>query len=53
MAITINQQSVISSLGKLLVVVLLFLALIVAELFGLTAAATAINNAILATVQDP
>ncbi|NRD79445.1 hypothetical protein HPT25_18955 [Bacillus sp. BRMEA1] len=49
----ISTDSVITSLGKLLVVVLLFLALIVAELFGLNAAATAINNAILATVRDP
>lgn len=47
------NQSVVSTLGKLLVVVLLFLALLVAELFGLTDAATAINNAIVATVQDP
>ena len=47
------DQSVVTTLGKLLVVVLLFLALLVAELFGITSAANAINAAILATVRDP
>jgi hypothetical protein len=57
-AVTVPQtdtgtDSVVASLGKLLVIILLFLALIVAQLFGLNQAVTAIQRAMEVTLRDP
>ncbi|MEH7074957.1 hypothetical protein [Neobacillus drentensis] len=46
-----NIANFITTLGKVLVIVLLLLALLVASLFGLDT--TPINNAIIAILQDP
>lgn len=46
-----NLANFITTLGKVLVIILLLLALLVASLFGLNT--TPINNAIIAILQDP
>ena len=52
MAITV-PDNLLTTLGKLLVIILLFLAQIVAQLFGLQGAVEAIQDALEETLQDP